>query len=57
MLKNADAKAKKADPREPLERLFDTVVEHRVLEGDYSEEAVNQRLTAVLAGKEWLAKL
>ncbi|TJY40931.1 deoxyribonuclease IV [Cohnella pontilimi] len=52
-----DAKAKKADPREPMERLYDMVMENRVLEGDYSEEAVNQRLTAMLAGKEYLTKL
>lgn len=53
----SDAKARKADPREPLERLYDLAIEHRVLSGDYSEEAVNHRLTACLAGKEWLAKV
>jgi deoxyribonuclease-4 len=53
----SDEKAKKADPREPLERLYDLVIENRLLSGDYSEEAVNQRLTAWLAGEKWLAKL
>jgi hypothetical protein len=28
-----------------------------VLTGEYSEEAINQRLTAMLSGKEYLAKL
>ncbi|KIL35893.1 deoxyribonuclease IV [Cohnella kolymensis] len=56
-LKAADAKTKKADPREPMERLYDMLIENRVLTEDYSEEAVNQRLLAWLAGKEWLASL
>lgn len=56
-LLKSDAKAKKADPREPIERLYDLVVENRVLSGDYSEEAVNKRLTAWFAGEKWLAKL
>ncbi|MDG0791656.1 deoxyribonuclease IV [Cohnella ginsengisoli] len=56
-LLKSDAKARKADPREPLERLYDLAMEHRVLSDDYSEEAVNQRLTAYLAGREWLAKV
>jgi deoxyribonuclease-4 len=56
-LLKSDAKAKKADPREPLERLYDMVLENRILTGDYSEEAINQRLTAMLAGKDYLAKL
>ncbi|MBW5447073.1 deoxyribonuclease IV [Cohnella sp. CFH 77786] len=56
-LLKSDAKAKKADSREPIERLFDLVIENRVLSGDYSEEAVNQRLTAWFAGEKWLAKL
>ena len=51
-LKN-DAKAKKADPREPMERLYDLVVENNVLP-DLSEEAINQRLTAWFAGKSVL---
>jgi deoxyribonuclease-4 len=46
-----DAKAKKADPREPMERLYDLVVEHRVLP-DLEEEQINQRITAWFAGKE-----
>lgn len=49
VLKN-DAKAKKADPREPMDRLYALVAEHRVLP-DLSEEAVNQRITAWFAGK------
>jgi deoxyribonuclease-4 len=56
-LLKSDAKAKKADPREPLERLYDMVIENRTFTGDYSEEAINQRLTAMLAGKDYLAKL
>lgn len=52
VLKN-DAKAKKADPREPMDRLYDLVAEHRVLP-DLSEEAVNQRITAWFAGKTLL---
>ncbi len=47
MLKS-DAKARKADPREPIERLYDMAVEHRVLP-DLSEEELNHRLTAWLA--------
>jgi deoxyribonuclease-4 len=50
----SDAKARKADPREPMERLYDMIVENRVLPGEWSEEAINHRLTAWLAGKEWL---
>ena len=56
-LLKSDAKARKADPREPMERLYDMIVEHRVLPGDLSEEAINHRLTAYLAGKKWLAQL
>lgn len=56
-LLKSDPKARKADPREPMERLYDLVIEHRVLSGDYSEEAVNQRLTASFAGEKWLATL
>lgn len=52
-----DPKAKKADPREPMERLYDMIIERRVLDEEYSEEAVNQRLTAWFAGEEYLAKL
>lgn len=50
LLKN-DAKAKKADPREPMERLYDLVVENRLFP-DLSEEQINHRLTAWFAGKE-----
>jgi deoxyribonuclease IV len=56
MFKALDAKAKKADPREPMERLYDMLMEHRVLTEDLSEEGINQRLLAWLAGKEWLKK-
>ena len=49
----SDAKARKADPREPLERLFDELIENRVLvdERELSEEQINQRLTVWLAGQ------
>lgn len=47
LLKN-DAKAKKADPREPLERLYDMVMAENLLP-ELSEEEVNQRLIACLA--------
>ncbi|WP_379132489.1 deoxyribonuclease IV [Paenibacillus sp. sgz500958] len=49
VLKN-DAKAKKADPREPLERLYDYVAESAMFP-NLSEEAINQRLIAWLAGQ------
>lgn len=52
VLKN-DAKAKKADPREPMERLYDYVAE-AALFPELSEEAVNHRLVAWLAGKQLL---
>ncbi|NBD27656.1 deoxyribonuclease IV [Paenibacillus glycinis] len=52
VLKN-DAKAKKADPREPMDRLYDLVAEHRILP-ELSEEAINQRITAWFAGKTLL---
>jgi len=52
-LKNA-AKAKKAGPSEPLDLLYDLVIENRVLPEDLSEEAVNHRLTAWFAGKRLL---
>ncbi|MGG1878578.1 deoxyribonuclease IV [Paenibacillus sp. 7541] len=48
LLKN-DAKAKKADPREPMERLYDMVVAAELLP-DCSEEQVNQRIIAWLSG-------
>ncbi|MBE1445646.1 deoxyribonuclease IV [Paenibacillus sp. OAS669] len=46
-----DAKAKKEDGREPMERLYDLVAEHRVLP-ELSEEQINQRLTAWFAGQK-----
>lgn len=49
-----DAKAKKADPREPMDRLYDLVVESRLFP-DLSEREINQRLVAWFAGKELLA--
>jgi len=48
LLKN-DAKAKKADPREPLERLYDMVAE-AALFPHLNEEQLNHRLIAWLAG-------
>lgn len=51
LLKN-DAKAKKADPREPMERLYDLLVENRVLPGELSEEQINHRLTVWLSGQK-----
>ncbi|BBI32078.1 deoxyribonuclease IV [Cohnella abietis] len=56
-LLKSDAKARKADPREPMERLYDMLMENRVLSGDISEEAVNQRLLGFLAGPDWLSSL
>ncbi|MGG1664136.1 deoxyribonuclease IV [Brevibacillus sp. NRS-1366] len=50
LLKN-DAKAKKADGREPLERLYDMVVDAKLFE-DLSEEQINHRITAWFAGKK-----
>lgn len=46
----ADAKAKKADPREPMERLYDLVLEGNLFP-DLTEEQINHRLTAWLTGK------
>ncbi|MFF2481832.1 deoxyribonuclease IV [Paenibacillus sp. NPDC058071] len=54
VLKN-DAKAKKADPREPMERLFDLVSEGSPLPEELTEEQINQRITAWFAGKQLLA--
>lgn len=45
-----DAKARKADPREPLERLYDLVLEANLFP-DYSEEQINFRLIGWLAAK------
>ncbi|SET95234.1 deoxyribonuclease IV [Paenibacillus sp. NFR01] len=53
LLKN-DAKAKKADPREPLERLYDEVLAANLFP-QLDEKAVNHRLIAWLAGKQALA--
>ncbi|MFC5648314.1 deoxyribonuclease IV [Paenibacillus solisilvae] len=55
LLKN-DAKAKKADPREPMDRLYQLVAEHRILP-ELSEEAINQRITAWFAGKALLVNV
>ncbi|MEB3100985.1 deoxyribonuclease IV [Ferviditalea candida] len=52
-LLKSDAKAKKADPREPMERLYDLVVENRWFP-ELPEEQINQRITAWFAGKEIL---
>jgi deoxyribonuclease-4 len=48
VLKN-DAKGKKADPREPMDRLFDRIVEDKLFP-DLTEEQMNHRLTAWFAG-------
>jgi deoxyribonuclease-4 len=45
-----DAKSRKADPREPMERLYDMLIENRVIPGEVTEEQINQRLLAWLAG-------
>ncbi|MNO78302.1 putative endonuclease 4 [compost metagenome] len=52
LLKN-DAKAKKADPREPLERLYDLVLQDSLF-SELSEEGINQRIVAWLAGRDIL---
>jgi len=52
LLKN-DAKAKKADAREPMERLYDMVLAENLFSG-LSEEQINHRLTAWFAGKQIL---
>jgi deoxyribonuclease-4 len=49
VLKN-DAKAKKADPREPMDRLYDIIMEHNVFP-ELSEEHINHRLIGWFAGK------
>ncbi|MGO4537221.1 deoxyribonuclease IV [Paenibacillus sp. 2TAB19] len=54
LLKN-DAKAKKADPREPMERLYDLVLADNPLSSSLSEEQINQRITAWFGGKHLLA--
>lgn len=52
VLKN-DAKARKADPREPLERLYDLLVADGLFTA-LNEEQINKRLIAWLAGKNAL---
>lgn len=49
MLKN-DAKAKKADGREPMERMYDWIIEQRMFP-ELTEEQINQRLTVWFAGQ------
>jgi deoxyribonuclease IV len=45
----SDAKARKADPREPMDRLYDMVAEGKLFT-NLTEEQVNHRLTAWMAG-------
>lgn len=52
-----DAKAKKADPREPMERLYDLIIAGEALPEGLTEEQINQRITAWFGGKELLAKI
>lgn len=52
-----DAKAKKADPREPMERLFDLIIAGEALPSGLTEEQINQRITAWFAGKQLLANV
>ncbi|MFF2156623.1 deoxyribonuclease IV [Paenibacillus chitinolyticus] len=55
-LLKTDAKAKKADGREPMERLYDMIAEERLFP-ELSEEQINQRLTGWFAGKDLLKSL
>jgi deoxyribonuclease-4 len=55
-LLKSDAKAKKADSREPMERLYDLIMAEQLLPG-LTEEQINHRLTAWLAGKDALMAL
>lgn len=48
-----DPKAKKADKREPMERLYDLVVEAELFP-ELSEKEINQRLIGFFAGKDGL---
>jgi len=48
-LLRTDAKAKKADSREPMERLYDLIIEQQVLSTDLTEEEINKRLIGVFA--------
>lgn len=45
----SDAKARKADPREPMDRLYDMVTEDKLFP-DLTEEQINHRLTVWLSG-------
>ncbi|NIK76292.1 deoxyribonuclease-4 [Paenibacillus castaneae] len=56
LLKN-DAKAKKADPREPMERLYDLIVAGEPLPSTLTEEQINQRIIAWFAGKQLLSNV
>lgn len=47
-LLKSDAKARKADPREPMDRLYELVMQHELFP-HLSEEAINHRLTALFA--------
>jgi deoxyribonuclease IV len=53
-LLKTDAKAKKADGREPMERLFDLIAAENLFP-ELSEEQMNQRLTAWFAGDHLFA--
>lgn len=53
-LLKTDAKAKKADGREPMERLYDLITAENLFP-DLSEEQVNHRLTAWFAGEHLFA--
>ncbi|MED4603751.1 deoxyribonuclease IV [Paenibacillus validus] len=55
-LLKTDAKAKKADGREPMERLYDLIAADNLFP-DLSEEQVNHRLTAWFAGEHLLASV
>lgn len=52
LLKN-DAKAKKEDKREPMERLYDMVVAENLFP-ELNEEQINHRLTGWFAAKSVL---
>lgn len=54
-LLKSDAKAKKEDGREPMERLYDIIFEERLFP-ELTEEQINHRLTVWLAGQEALKK-
>ncbi|MBD8500018.1 deoxyribonuclease IV [Paenibacillus arenosi] len=51
----SDAKARKADPREPMERLYDTIMAAGLFP-ELSEEEVNQRLSVWFAGSKVISK-